>query len=207
MDLDEFWDLIERSGRETGTRRKRLEWLEGELSRRPVEEIVDYEVWWKTTHDRGCTVDLYAAYWFVFGMGSLDGFEYFVSWLVSLGRATFESVVECPDRVIEVPQVLHLLELEKAYANRTRRPPKDPEQQREESEGFEVLAYVAMKAYERVTGQEPDALLEAAYARVESSGFPLVPELGSFPHGENWDFDDEEELARRLPRIAAHLDR
>ncbi|MEV1246772.1 DUF4240 domain-containing protein [Nonomuraea sp. NPDC049750] len=41
MDVDEFWDLIERSGRETDTRKTRVAWLEDELSRRPVEEIID----------------------------------------------------------------------------------------------------------------------------------------------------------------------
>ncbi|MFD0885656.1 DUF4240 domain-containing protein [Streptosporangium algeriense] len=77
---------MERSGRETGTRQARLAWLTDELSRRPAEEIVDYGAWWKTAQGRGCTVDLYAAYCFVFGRGSLDGFEYFVNWLISLGR-------------------------------------------------------------------------------------------------------------------------
>ncbi|GAA3242334.1 DUF4240 domain-containing protein [Nonomuraea helvata] len=204
MDVDEFWDLIERSGRETDTRRTRVAWLVDDLSRRPVEEIIDYHIWWTTTQNRGCTVDLYAAYWFVFGSGSLDGFEYFVSWLVSLGRETFEAVSDCPDRLIEQPQVLHLLELEDLYANSTKRRPRDPEQMWEERPEFESLAYVAYHAYEQVTGQEPDRLGEAAETRGASSGFPLVPAIGSVPSGEQWDFDDELELARRLPKIARY---
>ncbi|MFG6199657.1 DUF4240 domain-containing protein [Nonomuraea sp. JJY05] len=203
MDVDEFWDLIERSGHETDTRKARVAWLEGELSRRPVDEIIDYDVWWTITQNRGCTVDLYAAYWFVFGSGSLDGFEYFVNWLVSLGRETFESVTDCPDRLIELPEVLHLLELEESYANSTKRRPSDPEQMREEEPEFEVLAYVHYDAYERVTGHGADGLGEAAEARGVSGDFPLV---SSGPRGEQWDFDDEQELARRLPRIARYLD-
>ncbi|NUW30159.1 DUF4240 domain-containing protein [Nonomuraea sp. SMC257] len=205
MDVDDFWGLIERSGVEAGRRKARVAWLVDELSRRPVEEIVDYEVWWTITQNRGCTVDLYAAYWFVFLSGSLDGFEYFVSWLVSLGRETFESVADCPDRLIEVPQVLHLLELDKAYASGRKRRPSDPEQMREESPEFEVLAYVAHHAYERVTGQGSDGLGEAAEACRVSGAFPLVPAIGGVPRGEDWDFDDEQEVARRLPRIARHL--
>ncbi|MEU7741722.1 DUF4240 domain-containing protein [Nonomuraea sp. NPDC049158] len=206
MDVDEFWDLIERSGRETDTRKTRVTWLEDELSRRPVEEIIDYDSWWTITHNRGCTIDLYATYWFVFGMGSLDGFEYFVSWLVSLGRKTFDAITDCPDRLIEQPQVLRLLELEKSYASSTKRRRQDPEQMREERPGFEQLAHVAYHAYEQVTGKDPDGLSEAVSARGVSSGFPLIPALGSIPHGEQWDFDDEQELARRLPRIARYLD-
>ncbi|MER7501236.1 DUF4240 domain-containing protein [Nonomuraea pusilla] len=203
MDLDEFWDLIERSGRETDTRKARVASLADELSRRPVEEIVDYHAWWTISTNRGCTVDLYAAYWFVFRMGSLDGFEYFVNWLVSLGRETFEAVVDCPDRLIEVPQVLQLLELEKSYANGTKALPRDPDQAREERPGFEALAYVAYDAYTRVTRQDPDGIHQAMHVRA-SDGFPLIPALGSVPHGEQWDLDDERELARRLPRIARH---
>ncbi|MEU6713172.1 DUF4240 domain-containing protein [Nonomuraea sp. NPDC046802] len=194
MGVDDFWDLIERSGRETDTREARLAWLVDELSRRPVEEIVDYYIWWTTTQDRGCTIDLYAAYWFVLGLGSLDGFEYFVNWLASLGRETYETVTDCPDKLIELPQVRHLLEAEDSYVNSAPRQLTEPE--------FERLAYVAYDAYERATGQDPDGLGEAANARGVSGGFPLVPALGSVPRGEQWDFDDEGELARRLPRIA-----
>ncbi|MEV0996625.1 DUF4240 domain-containing protein [Nonomuraea sp. NPDC050202] len=209
MDVDEFWDLIERSGRETDTREARVAWLVDELSRRPVEEIIDFEIWWTTTRNRGCTIDLYAAYWFVFRRGSLDGFEYFVSWLISLGRETFEAVSDCPDRLIEQPQVLHLVELEDLPANSTKRwrRPRNPEQTREERPEFELLAYVAYRAYEQVTGRDPAELGEAANARGASGGFPLIPALGSVPHGEQWDFDDEQELARRLPRIARYRDR
>ncbi|MEU7859385.1 hypothetical protein [Nonomuraea sp. NPDC049141] len=121
-------------------------------------------------------------------------------------RETFEAVTDCPDRLIELPQVLHLLELEESYANSTKPRPRDPEQMREERPEFESLAYVAYYAYEQVTGQDPDGLGEAVDARGVSGGFPLIPALSSVPHGEQWDFDDEQELARRLPRIARYRD-
>ncbi|MFF5211400.1 DUF4240 domain-containing protein [Streptosporangium sp. NPDC000396] len=111
MDADAFWELIERSGREADTKDGRLAWLDGELSRCSAEEIVDFETWSTSAANQGCTWDMYAAYWSVFGMGSTDGFEYFVYWLMSLGREAFERVTECPDRVIELSQVLHVLKL------------------------------------------------------------------------------------------------
>ncbi|MEZ7129256.1 DUF4240 domain-containing protein [Nonomuraea sp. AD125B] len=206
MDVDEFWDLIERSGRETDTRSTRVAWLVDELSRRPAEEIIDYDVWWTTTANRGCTIDLYAAYWCVFGSGSLDGFEYFVSWLISLGRETFEAVAECPDRLIEQPQVLRLLDPVALYVNFIKRGPRYPEETWEEHPQFESLAYVTYEAYERVTGKDSAALGEAVAARGVSGDFPLIPALGSVPHGEQWDFGDEREMARRLPRIARYRD-
>ncbi|MET8861531.1 DUF4240 domain-containing protein [Nonomuraea sp. NPDC004580] len=201
MDLDEFWELIERSGRETDTRDARVAWLVDELSRRPVEEIIDYDVWWTTTHNRGCTIDLYAAFWFVFDRGSLDGFEYFVSWLISLGRETFETVAECPDLLIEQPEVLRLLEPVALHVNPIKRRPQNREKERPE---FELLAYVRHDAYEQATGKDSAALGEAVAVRGVSGDFPLIPALGSVPRGEQWDFDDERELARRLPRIARY---
>ncbi|RBQ17116.1 hypothetical protein DP939_26925 [Spongiactinospora rosea] len=204
MDVDGFWDLIERSGRETDTRDTRVAWLVDELSRRPVQQIIDYEIWWTKAQNRACTVDLFAAYRFVFCSGSLDGFEYFVNWLISLGREAFEAVSDCPDRLIELPQVHHVLELRRSYVRSAEIRPQDSERLWEESPEFELLAGVAYHAYEQVTGKNPDELGEAAYARGASSGFPLVPAIGAVPHGEQWDFDDEQELARRLPRIARH---
>ncbi|MEU8358987.1 DUF4240 domain-containing protein [Nonomuraea sp. NPDC048882] len=191
MTIDEFWDLIERSGRESSTRKVRVAWLVDELARRPVDEIVDYHGLWTSTMNRGCTVDLYAAYWFVFQLGSLDGFEYFVRWLVSLGRETFEMVTDCPDRLVEAPQVLRMVELEESYDGTGESP----------RPGFESLGYVAYYAYEKATGEAADGLVGAVESR-----FPLVPAIGGGPEGEDWDFDDKREVARRLPRIARYLD-
>ena len=137
MDVDDFWNLVELSNCETDSRNARVTWLVDELSRRPVQEIIDYHAWWHTTRNRGRTVDVYAAYWFVFGRGSPAGFEYFVSWLVSLGREPFEAVTNCPDRLVELPQVLRMLE-------------GSPEEQ--ERPEFELLGSVAYRAYEQVTG-------------------------------------------------------
>lgn len=218
MDVETFWALIEQSGRETDSRAARLRWLEEELSRWPVDEIIEYHVLWTTTQDRGCFWDLYAAYWFVFGFGSLDGFEYFVAWLISLGREPFEKVLDCPDGLIELPEVLHLRELERSWlGGRPASTSKDGKfvlarvtqrrkevWSRDENPEFERLGYVASDAYQKATGQGVDAFYERAHARVTSTGFPLIPDIGADFRGEKWDFQDEAEVARRIPRIAHH---
>ncbi|MGW2214069.1 DUF4240 domain-containing protein [Nonomuraea sp. NPDC001684] len=89
MDIDGFWDLVERSAQETATRQERVSWLEEHLSRLSAEEIVDYEAWFTLCANRACTWDMYAACWTITGSGSSDGFEYFVDWLISLGRGPF----------------------------------------------------------------------------------------------------------------------
>lgn len=57
MDEDAFWELIERSGREARTRKKRLAWLDDELSRRSAEEIADFDTRWDSVRNRACTWD------------------------------------------------------------------------------------------------------------------------------------------------------
>ncbi|MFF0862991.1 DUF4240 domain-containing protein [Nonomuraea sp. NPDC003560] len=205
MDVDGFWELIERSGRAAETKDARLAWLLEELSGRSPEELIDYQCLWTGVQARGCTMDLYAAHWFVFGSGSLDGFEYFVSWLISLGRESFESVADCPDLLIELPQVLRYLDLKRDYSGSKRARSRGMQRRHEEAwPEFELLAYVAHEAYEGITGSDSAALYEAVHGRGVFGGFPLIPALGGVPDGEQWDFDDPTELVRRLPRIARH---
>ncbi|MER5648640.1 DUF4240 domain-containing protein [Streptosporangium sp. NPDC002524] len=198
MDEDAFWELIERSGRETGTRQERLAWLDDELSRCSAEEIVDFAMWWASATSRLCTWDLYAVYRLLIGWGSLDGFEYFVKWLVSLGRTAFEQVAAGADRVIELPEFLRLLEL-----RRTRLADDEfPVWSAEEEPEFELLGYVTFGPYEKATGMDAAHLGEAVSARGVDARFPLV---GAAFDGEEWDLDDEVEFARRLPRVARYL--
>ncbi|MFI6920863.1 DUF4240 domain-containing protein [Nonomuraea spiralis] len=118
MDVDGFWALVERSAQETVTKEERVAWLEERLSRLTAEEIVDYEAWFTLCANRACTWDLYAACWTITGFGSSAGFEYFVDWLISLGRDVFEKLTERPDRLVELPEVQRLFELSWNFSHR-----------------------------------------------------------------------------------------
>lgn len=199
VDEDRFWELIERSGRETRSRKKRLAWLKAQLCRLPVDEIIDYHIWWELNANRGCTCDMYALSCHLLRRESTDGFEYFVYWLMSLGREAYDQVADCPDRVMELPQLVQLLDLKRRwFAERRRGLPWS----NEEYPGFELLAYVALDAYEQVTGADVGVLYAAVTARGVRSGFPLLAaEFGE----QDWDIADDAEIARRLPRLARHL--
>ncbi|MEU7861442.1 DUF4240 domain-containing protein [Nonomuraea sp. NPDC049141] len=177
MDVDSFWAMIERSAQETCTRAERLAWLRERLSALPVAEIVDYETWWTIAANRGCSWDMYAVYWTLMGSGSSDGFEYFVSWLISLGREAFETVADCPDAAIDLPQVQHVLELERSFFRGCRRVTwsKDGKfrltrltrrrrdvRTGEERPEFELMGYVTYEPYRKATGLEADSLGDAA---------------------------------------------
>ncbi|SNS87264.1 Protein of unknown function [Streptosporangium subroseum] len=197
MDADAFWEMIERSDRETGARQERLAWLDAELSLRSAEEIADFSMWWISATSRLCAWDLYAVYCSVLGWGSLDGFEYFANWLVSLGRTAFEQVAAIPDSVIELPQLLRLLELRRVrLAN-----DEFPVWSMEEEPEFELLGYVAFDPYVKVAGLDVVHLGDAVRARGVQGKFPL---MGADFDGEGWDFSDETEMNRRLPRLARY---
>jgi len=52
---------------------------------------------------------------------------------------------------------------------------------------FEELWYLPRKVYAEMTGEE----------------MPAPDSLGpAVPGGEDWDFDDDEQLSRRLPKLA-----
>lgn len=197
MDADAFWELIERSSRETDTRQERLAWLDDGLSRCSAEEIVDFAMWWDSETSRLCTWDMYAVYCHVFRQQSLNGFEYFVYWLISLGRMAFEQVAADPDSLVELPQFLRLMEM-----LRTRIANGEPPAWSEEEPDFELLAYVTFEPYEKVTGLDTGHLGDAVRARGVQGKFPLI---GGRFDGEEWDFEDETEIARRLPRMAHYL--
>ncbi|GAB3158369.1 DUF4240 domain-containing protein [Microbispora hainanensis] len=177
VDEDRFWELIERAGRETPSRKERLAWLKAQLCQLPVDEIIDYHMWWELNANRSCTCDMYALSCHLLRRESTDGFEYFVYWLISLGREAYDQVADCPDRVMELPQVMDLLGLKRRWFTERRR---GLPWSNEEYPGFELLAYVALDAYEQVTGADVDVLYTAVKKAVSVHGsgvrviFPLV---------------------------------
>lgn len=177
VDIDAFWELIERSGREHSSRDARVEWLESELSRKPLGEIVDYQILYETTRSWGHTWDLLGAYWLVFS-SSIDGFHYGVSWLISLGREPYETVVNQPDLLTTLPEVVAKLW--------SWTPDEWPE--------FERLDYVARRACRRMG-------IEDAFSAAVDERRPPVVDF----HGEQWDPEDTAEAERRLPRTLAFL--
>ncbi|MFI9550392.1 DUF4240 domain-containing protein [Nonomuraea endophytica] len=216
MDVDGFWDVVERSAQKTESRPERLDWLVSYLSRLPAEEVVDYQEWFTLCANRACTWDMYAVCWTITGFGSSDGFEYFVDWLISLGRDAYEKIAECPDRILELPQVQRLFELSGNYSHERTSVSQDGTVRltrltrirrqiwpNEDWPEFESFAYVAAKAYERVLGDDMAHPMDTVRARGIESVFPFMTNLAQ-PEGEEWDFSDEAEFARRLPRIARH---
>jgi len=184
MDVDGFWELIERSRQAASDPQARLRWLERQLAQQPASEIVDFQIWIDNLRRRADTWHMWnAAYLICDGLCSGDGFWYFQVWLIGLGRQAFEQAVADPDNLASHPEVLRLVGRPvDAWSN-------------DEWPEWESLSYVAWEAYEQVTGEE-EGLYDAMEARGHHS--PTDPN----PTGEDWEVEDPAEAARRLPRLS-----
>ncbi|MFE0736567.1 DUF4240 domain-containing protein [Streptomyces sp. NPDC058855] len=144
MNDDAFWALMDELSRRPGDRDERLEWLAGELRRRPAADSVAFQVRLERACEAADTRALWRAADLITGGCSDDGFHYFTLWLVGQGRKTYESVVADPDALADVPEV-------RALVGRHQEEWDDdawPE--------WEELEYVAQDVYDELTGQEDD---------------------------------------------------
>ena len=189
MDNDSFWKIIEECRSKAHGRAERLAWLKDELARRPVKEIVGFQVCLDRLCEQAFTWDLWAAAERIFGgWCSDDGFCYFRLWAVGLGQATFERAVQDPDTLAEAPEVRRL-------AGQPRGGWGDhwPE--------WEELDYVAAEAYEQATQVSDEfATFYEAVDALQSDD-----EVVRDPLGKRWDVRDEVEASRRLPQLSSRF--
>jgi hypothetical protein len=142
MDESEFWTIVEGSKAEAdGTFDGHAESLAARLSALTPEKIVAFRRVFDTLRIRSYSWDLWGAAYVIHGGCSDDGFADFQSWLISMGRNTFERALSDPDSLADV-------EL-------------GPEGEEEAS--FEEFAYIAAQVYEDKTGNELPADPATAY--------------------------------------------
>ncbi|MEU7825191.1 DUF4240 domain-containing protein [Catellatospora sp. NPDC049133] len=182
VDVGEFWGLVGRAVREEPDRARRAGWIQGQLAAREVEEILDFEAHLDDASDRAMTWLMWGAAYRIFGGCSDDGFCYFRTWLMSLGRDAFERLVDDPDALALESQILALAGRERA------------DWRADEWPEWEELNYAASEAFEGVRGHGANIYRAVEEHRRE-------PRLQTL-QDEHWNFDDPAETARRLPALA-----
>jgi hypothetical protein len=173
MTLDQFWDHIQKSKRKDPD--EHAERLAARLAKLPVEEILDFGHWWDLMLRESYTWNLWGAAYIINGGCSDDGFDYFRGWLILKGRDIFQAAVSKPDSLAKVV---------------------DPDEDFTEFEGQPAWdAWFAATGRKR-TDKGYEALRAAEVAR---HGEPQpMPDLG-----DGWDFDDEDEMRKRYPKLSA----
>ncbi|MGW3510034.1 DUF4240 domain-containing protein [Streptomyces sp. NPDC000994] len=145
MDEKTFWVLMDELSRRPGDRNERLDWLRGELLRRPAAAGVKFQAHLEAACEAVATGALWRAVSRIEGGScSDDGFDYFALWLVAQGRGPYEAVLADPDALADVSEV-------RALAGRHLRG-----WHADEWPEWEELDYVAQDAFDELTGQEDD---------------------------------------------------
>jgi hypothetical protein len=151
-----------------------VERLTARLAKLPPDDILDFVSVWDAVLARAYRTDLWGAAYLINGGCSDDMFEYFRRWLVLQGRPAYEAAIADPDSLADVV---------------------DGEDE------VECECYPGTDAWLRATGTPEDEGGYDAFNRAMRFRHPKPrkpPKLATM-----WDFDDEDEVRRRLPRLAA----
>ncbi|MFF0725100.1 DUF4240 domain-containing protein [Streptomyces sp. NPDC004134] len=181
MDIDRFWHLVESARSSAAADGVPFdEALVGLLAGLPRLEILAYAERFGEVHGALYRWDVWAAAYLIGGGCSDDSFMDFRAGVISLGREWYERAAAAPDSLAGHPAV--------AEAARDGH---------DEILFHEEVNYAAGTAFERLTGSR-DAFHEA-WAEYR----PADGEVGAAPDmGEDFDFDDDGEMHKRLPRLA-----
>lgn len=133
---DQFWSIVAAAHRHGASHDDvfdgRVEGLKRELAKLTADEILAFDDAFQVHSERAYTWELWAAAYVLGGGCSDDGFMDFRSWLISMGRETYERALKDPDSLADV-----------VFG-----PGK------EQDSFFEDYAYAATEAYEAKTGHE-----------------------------------------------------
>jgi hypothetical protein len=187
MDNDTFWGLVDTARAGAAEAGEPLdEVLVARLAQRPRREILEFQERFDELHDALYRWDVWAAAYLIGGGCSDDSFMDFRAGVIGLGRDWYERVAVDPDSLAAHPVV------REAATDLRDRP---------ETLFHEDMNYVAGGAFEQITGD-----MDAFYEAWDDFRGPEEKEKQSDDEaamGEDFDFDDDEEMRRRLPRLAA----
>jgi Protein of unknown function (DUF4240) len=172
-----FWDIIETARASAGQDRPFHESLTDHLATLTEQDILEYHERFEKMHDALYRYDLWAAAYLIRGGCSDDSFIDFRAGLIAQGREWYQKAAVSPDSLADHPAVAG-----------ARHPLAD------NPLFYEEVNYAASLAFERVSGDE-HAFWDALEARGPRDLLAIM--------GEDFDFDDDQELRRRLPQLSA----
>ncbi|MFD6565791.1 DUF4240 domain-containing protein [Micromonospora profundi] len=187
MNVDEFWAVVESAGAgldgRTGDAGEVVAAaLVTRLAATSPEGILEFQELFDQLHGALYRWDVWAAAYLIGGGCSDDSFMDFRAGVIAQGREWYERVLASPDALADHAVVRQAATEKDDYALFA-----------------ESVNYVACEAYERVTNDD-HAFYDAMEARQHVAvgvGGGCEPDMG-----EDFDFDDDDEMRRRLPRLA-----
>ncbi|MFE5550216.1 DUF4240 domain-containing protein [Streptomyces sp. NPDC056534] len=185
MKIDAWWALIDEARAVAGVRADDRNppddplpaALTDVLARLSPEKIANFAVRHIEVRRSAYQWPVWGAAYLVEGGCSDDGFMDFRDGLILLGRDVFTRTLRDPDTLADLPVVASMADDDGWI-------------------GYESLSCLIKDAYHTATGETES--LEVGIER-----FMQDVALPDEPTGECWDFDDDQETRRRLPRLAA----
>lgn len=178
MNGDDFWGIVEAARADD---KAFHEALEDRLAERSAEEILAFQARFDELDAAVCRWDVWAAAYLIGGGCSVDSFAGFRAGLIALGREWYERVRHSPDALADHPAVLRAATGGEGYPV-----------------FYELAGYAAAMAYGRVTGKGEHDF----YEDVDEHRAAHDPDEGEDDMGEEFDFGDDAEMRKRLPRLA-----
>jgi hypothetical protein len=102
MPAETFWRIIARAAEQAHDPDAQVNALRTALRELTVEEIIAFEVAFRSYLNKAYSWDLWGAAYVIHGGCSDDGFEYFRRWLVSRGRDIYEAALADPDSLAQL---------------------------------------------------------------------------------------------------------
>ena len=130
MDEQNFWNIVEKSLKETTNQDDQEAWLIKELQKLTLEEIIGFRLRTDKLLYDTYTSEMWCAGYLMNGGCSDDCFEYFRCWIISRGTDIYNKVKQNPDSLID-----EVVDGQNWY-------------------DFESFWYVAIKAFETSTGKD-----------------------------------------------------
>lgn len=105
MNLEQFWQLIERTNIESEREPSRqYELLIKALVEMSVQDIIHYDRFHTTLMNRAYVTDVWNAACIVTHCGD-DSFTDFRAWLIAQGKTNYERVLRDPDSLVDIVEV------------------------------------------------------------------------------------------------------
>jgi Protein of unknown function (DUF4240) len=179
VDLDTFWGIIGTARSATTAEKPFHLALTDCLKRLPEPELLDYQIRFDDLHVRLYRWDVWAAAYLIGGGCSDDSFIDFRYGIIAQGRDWYERTPASPDNLGGHPDV---------------------------RDGrsiffYELAGYAAPDACE-ANGGDVDDFYNRRNTREHALGMLRESDVDM---GEDFDFDDHDQMRRRLPRLAAIL--
>ncbi len=174
MDIDTFWDIIDTARASAGPDKPFHEALVDHLATRTRQDILQYQERFDEVHAALYRWDVWAAAYLIGGGCSDDSFMDFRAGLIAQGRDWYQKAAASPDSLAGHPSA----------ASTVHRP-------WDNALFYEDVNYAASYAFERVSGD--DHGFYDAWDRYSASR----------NQSEDFDFDDAQQMRRRLPRLSA----